>query len=54
MLQFLFFLLIFIIFFLFLAAALPYHYALYFNYDKSLKYRLSISVLFLELIFNGD
>lgn len=54
MLQFLFFLLIFIIFFLFLAAALPYHYALYFNYDKDLKYRLSISVLFLELIFNGD
>ena len=54
MLQLLFLLLIFIIFFAILVAALPYHYALYFNLNRAFKYRLSISVLFVQLIFNGD
>ncbi|MFN2339989.1 MAG: hypothetical protein ABR547_01790 [Halanaerobium sp.] len=54
MLQFLFLFLIFIIFFTILLVALPYHYALYFNFDKTLKYNFAVSVLFLQLIFKGD
>ncbi len=54
LLQFIFFLLIFIIFAIILVTALPYHYALSFDFDKVLKYRLAVSVLFLQLIFKGD
>jgi hypothetical protein len=34
--------------------SLPYHYALYFDFDKTLKYHLAVSVLFLRLIFQAD
>lgn len=54
MLQFIFFLLIFIIFAIILVIALPYHYELYFDFNKVLKYRLTISVIFLEMIFKAD
>lgn len=54
MLQFLFLILIFIIFSTILLLVLPYHYDLYFKYEKKLRYQISFSILFLQLIFRGD
>lgn len=54
MLELLFFLLIFIIFFIILTISLPYHYDLYFSFDEVFKYRLSISVLFLQLFLKNN
>jgi len=53
-LQFIFILLIFIIFSIFLVSSLSYHYALYFKFDKNLRYKLAVSVIFLQLIFRAD
>ena len=54
LLQIIFFFIIFLIFFIFLLLSLPYHYDLYFKFKKTLKYRLSISLLFLQLIYSAS
>lgn len=53
-LQILFLLIIFLIFSIILLLVLPYHYALYFKFEKTLEYHLSLSLLFLQLIYKAN